>query len=380
MYIQRTVFSEEHEAYRDTVARFMDDELVPHHAQWEKDGIVPREAWKKAGDAGILLPAIPDKYGAPGGDRLFSSIVIEEQSKRGLSGPGFTLHSDIVAPYILSYGTEEQKQKFLPQMAAGGLIGAIAMTEPGTGSDLQAVKTSAIRDGDEYVINGQKTFITNGINCDLVVLVTKTDPSQGAKGVSLILVEATREGFTKGRNLDKIGMKAQDTAELFFDNVRVPVSNLLGAEGKGFLMLMQELAWERMQIAIGGIASAESILDETIKYTKERKVFGNPIANFQNTRFKLADLKSQIQIGRVFVDKCLDLIIKKELDASTAAMAKMWCSDLNCKVIDECLQLHGGYGYMWEYRVARAYADARVSRIYGGSNEIMKELVARTID
>ena len=380
MYIQRTVFSEEHEAYRDTVARFMDDELVPHHAQWEKDGIVPRDAWKKAGDIGILLPAIPDKYGAPGGDRLFSSIVIEEQAKRGLSGPGFTLHSDIVAPYILAYGTEEQKQKFLPKMAAGEMIGAIAMTEPGTGSDLQAVKTSAIREGDEYVINGQKTFITNGINCDLVILVTKTDPSQGAKGVSLILVEATRDGFTKGRNLEKIGMKAQDTAELFFDNVRVPVSNLLGAEGKGFLMLMQELAWERMQIAIGGIASAEGILEETIQYTKDRKVFGSPIANFQNTRFKLADLKSQIQIGRVFVDKCLELILKKELDASTAAMAKMWCSDLNCKVIDECLQLHGGYGYMWEYRVARAYADARVSRIYGGSNEIMKELVARTID
>ncbi len=380
MYIPRTVFSEEHETYRDTVARFMDDELVPHHAQWEKDGIVPKEAWKKAGDAGILLPAIPDKYGAPGGDRLFSSIVIEEQAKRGLSGPGFTLHSDIVAPYILAYGTEEQKQKFLPQMAAGEMIGAIAMTEPGTGSDLQAVKTSAIREGDEYVINGQKTFITNGINCDLVVLVTKTDPSQGAKGISLILVEATRDGFSKGRNLEKIGMKAQDTAELFFDNVRVPVSNLLGAEGKGFLMLMQELAWERMQIAIGGIASAEGILEETIQYTKDRKVFGSPIANFQNTRFKLADLKSQIQIGRVFVDKCLELILKKELDASTAAMAKMWCSDLNCKVIDECLQLHGGYGYMWEYKVARAYADARVSRIYGGSNEIMKELVARTID
>ena len=380
MYIQRTVFSEEHEAYRDTVARFMDDELVPHHAQWEKDGIVPRDTWKKAGDTGILLPAIPDRYGAPGGDRLFSSIVIEEQAKRGLSGPGFTLHSDIVAPYILAYGTEEQKQKFLPKMAAGEMIGAIAMTEPGTGSDLQAVKTSAIREGDEYVINGQKTFITNGINCDLVILVTKTDPSQGAKGVSLILVEATRDGFTKGRNLEKIGMKAQDTAELFFDNVRVPVSNLLGSEGKGFLMLMQELAWERMQIAIGGIASAEGILEETIQYTKDRKVFGSPIANFQNTRFKLADLKSQIQIGRVFVDKCLELILKKELDASTAAMAKMWCSDLNCKVIDECLQLHGGYGYMWEYRVARAYADARVSRIYGGSNEIMKELVARTID
>ncbi len=380
MYINRTVFSEEHEAYRDTVARFMDEELVPYHAQWEKEGIVPREAWKKAGDVGILLPAIPDKYGAPGGDRLFSSIVIEEQAKRGLSGPGFTLHSDIVAPYILAYGTEEQKQAFLPKMAAGEMIGAIAMTEPGTGSDLQSVKTTAIREGDEYVINGQKTFITNGINSDLVILVTKTDPELGAKGISLILVEATREGFTKGRNLDKIGMKAQDTAELFFDNVRVPVTNLLGKEGTGFYMLMQELAWERMQIAIGGIASAESIIEETATYTKERKVFGQPIAGFQNTRFKLAELKTQVQIGRVFVDKCLELIMKKELDASTAAMAKMWCSDLNCKVIDECLQLHGGYGYMWEYRVARAYADARVSRIYGGSNEIMKELVARTFD
>jgi alkylation response protein AidB-like acyl-CoA dehydrogenase len=377
--LPRTIFSPEHELFRDQVRKFCEREIAPNHAKWEADGIVSRDAWLKAGAAGLLCATMPAEYGGADADRKFSTIIMEELARIGATGPGFSLHSDIVAPYILNYGSEEQKRAWLPKMAKGEAIGAIAMTEPGTGSDLQGVKTTAIRDGNHLVINGQKTFITNGQNADLVIVVTKTDPKQGAKGISLVLVEAGREGFTKGRNLEKIGLKAQDTSELFFADVRVPITNILGQEGQGFYMLMQELAWERLQVAVSAIANAEAVLEWTADYTKARKAFGKSIAEFQNTRFKLAEVKTEVQVGRVFVDRCIELVVERKLDAATGAMAKYWCSDLQCKVIDECLQFFGGYGYMWEYPIARAYADARVQRIYAGTNEIMKELIARTL-
>lgn len=377
--IPRTLFSDEHKQFREAVRRFYEREIAPHHAKWEEEGIVPREAWLKAGAAGFLCATMPEEYGGAGVDRVYSSILMEEQAYFGFTGPGFSLHSDIVAPYILNYGTEEQKKNWLPRMASGEVIGAIAMTEPGTGSDLQGVKTTAVRDGDDYVINGQKTFITNGQNADLVILVTKTDPREGAKGISLILVEGNRKGFTKGRNLEKLGLRAQDTSELFFQDVRVPVSNRLGGEGQGFYMLMQELAWERLQIAIGAVAASEAALKWTIDYTRDRKAFGRAIADFQHTRFELAEVKTEVQVARVFVDRCIELVAKNKLDVTTAAMAKYWCSDLQCKVMDRCLQLFGGYGFMWEYPISRAFADARVQRIYGGTNEIMKELISRTL-
>ncbi len=379
MALKRTIFSEEHEIFIEQARRFMEEELLPHTERWEEQGYVDRDVWLKAGALGLLCPTMPEEYGGSGVDRLFSMILIEEQARAGCSGPGFSLHSDIVAPYILHYGSEEQKKRWLPEMAAGRAIGAIAMTEPGGGSDLQAVKTTAIRDGDELVINGAKTFITNGWHADIVIVVCKTDPSQGAKGISLVLVEGDRAGFRKGKRLKKMGMKAQDTAELFFDDVRVPVSNMLGAEGQGFIYLMQELAWERLQIAISAIANAEAALRWTQDYVKERKAFGKRIADFQNTRFKLAEMATEIQIGRVFVDRCMEDVLKNALDPTTAAMAKYWCSDLQCRVLDEGVQLHGGYGYMWEYPITRAFADARVQRIYGGTNEIMKELIGRSL-
>ncbi|WP_288904592.1 acyl-CoA dehydrogenase family protein [uncultured Sneathiella sp.] len=377
--IERSIFSEEHNIFRESVRRFYEEHIIPHHAQWEKDGQVSRDAWTEAGKQGLLCMPIPEEYGGAGADKLYSIIMMEEQARAGTTGPGFGLHSEIVAPYILNYGTEEQKKKYLPKLASGEMIGAIAMTEPGAGSDLQGVKTRAVKDGDEYVINGSKTFITNGFMCDLVIVVTKTDPSAGAKGTTLFLVEAGTPGFEKGRNLDKLGLKAQDTAELFFDDVRVPASNMLGGEGKGFFCLMQELAWERLQIAIGATATMEAVLDETIEYTKNRSAFGKDLIEFQNSRFKLAEQKTQVQIARVFVDKCIEELLKGELEVATAAMAKYWTSEVENRVIDECLQLHGGYGFMWEYRVARSYADARVQRIYGGTNEIMKELIARSL-
>ena len=375
----RTLFSDEHQMFRDQVRRFAETEIAPHHDAWEKAGQVPRDVWRKAGELGMLCSSMPEEYGGGGVDRLYSVIVMEELARVGATGPGFGLHSEIVAPYINRYGSEDQKRDYLPKMARGEMIGAIAMTEPGTGSDLQSVRTSARKDGNELVVNGSKTFITNGQNADLVIVVAKTDPDKGAKGTSLVLVEAGTDGFRKGRNLEKIGLKAQDTSELFFDDVRVPMTNLLGEENQGFIYLMQELAWERLQVAISAVSNAEAALDWTVGYTKDRKAFGKAIADFQNTRFKLAEIKTEVTVARTFVDRCLEMMQADQLDAATAAMAKYWCSDLQCKVIDECLQLHGGYGYMWEYPIARAWADARVQRIYAGTNEIMKEVIARTL-
>jgi alkylation response protein AidB-like acyl-CoA dehydrogenase len=379
--IDRQLYSPDHTAFADAFERFMDKEIAPFHDAWEEQGYVDREVWRKAGDNGFLCMTMPDEYGGSGADRLYSVAQMEALARRGFSGIGFGLHSEIVAPYILHYGTEAQKHKYLPLLASGEMVGAIAMSEPAAGSDLQGVKTTAIRQADgSYLLNGSKTFITNGWHADLVIVVAKTDPAAGAKGTSLLLVERGMPGFEKGKRLKKVGMKAQDTSELFFDNVRVPADNLLGGqayEGKGFICLMEQLPWERLQIAIGAVASTQAAIDWTVQYVKDRKVFGQPVASYQNTRYTLAELQTEVQVARVFVDKCSELVLKDQLDTATASMAKYWCSDLQCKVIDECVQLHGGYGYMWEYPIARAWADARVQRIYGGTNEIMKEVISR---
>ncbi len=376
--IPRTLFAEEHEVFRETVGRFFDEEIVPHHDAWEEQGWVDREAWIKAGKLGLLCPTMPEAHGGSGVDRTYSAILLEEQAIRGINGVGYALHSDIVAPYILNYGSDEQKAEFLPKMATGEKIGAIAMTEPNTGSDLQAIRTTARKDGDDFIIKGSKTYITNGWNCDFAIVACKTgDVDGGAHETSLILVEADRDGFSKDKPFKKIGMRAQDTCQLTFDEVRVPQSNLLGAENAGFAMLMTELAWERLMIAIAAVAGAKGAYEITKEYIDERKVFGRPIAKFQNSKFKMAEMLTEIEIGQVFVDRCLELELKKSLPISNAAMAKYWTSDMLQKVVDEGLQLHGGYGYMWESPIARAYADARVQRIYGGSTEIMKEIISR---
>ncbi|HYW93592.1 MAG TPA: acyl-CoA dehydrogenase family protein [Gammaproteobacteria bacterium] len=379
MPVQRPLFREEHEIFRSTVRRFYEKEVVPYHEQWEDEGQVSRDLWRKAGDAGLLCMSVPEEYGGAAGDFLFSVVMMEEQARAGTSGPGFGLHNDIVAPYIYKYGNEEQHRRWLPKMAKGELIGAIAMTEPGTGSDLQAVRTTARREREHYVVSGQKTFITNGYMSELVIVVCKTDPGAGAKGISLIVVEAGSEGFEKGRKLKKVGMKAQDTAELFFNDVRVPKENLLGQEGQGFAYLMNELVQERLVIGINSICAAERTLEKTIEYTKERRAFGQPIAKFQNTRFKLAELKTNVTIGRIFIDHCIEQHLQGKLDVTTAAMAKYWCSEMQWALTDDCVQLHGGYGYMLEFPVAKAFVDGRVQRIYGGSNEIMKELISRAV-
>ncbi|MFN7644234.1 MAG: acyl-CoA dehydrogenase family protein [Burkholderiales bacterium] len=377
--IERSLFSEHHEQFRDSVRRFLEREVAPHHARWEDEGYVDREVWTKAGEAGLLCTSMPEAYGGADADKLYSVVLFEEIARQGYTGLGFGLHNEIVAPYILSYGTDAQKEKYLPAMARGEIVGAIAMSEPAAGSDLQGIRSTATDAGDHFLLNGSKTFITNGWHADLVIVVAKTDPSAGAKGTSLLLVERGMPGFEKGQRLKKVGMKAQDTSELFFDNVTVPKANLLGDVNRGFVYLMQELPWERLQIAISGIQAAQSAIDWTLEYTKERKAFGTTVAAFQTTRFKLAELQTEVQVARVFVDRCIELLMQKKLDTATASMAKYWCSDLQCKVIDECVQLHGGYGYMWEYPVARAWADARVQRIYGGTNEIMKEVIARSM-
>lgn len=381
--LPRTLFSSAHEDFRESCRRFIADEIMPHHEAWEERQHVDREVWSKAGEMGLLCLTMPEEYGGLGADRLYSTVQIEELTKAGASGIGWSVHSDICAPYIYNYGNEDQKRQWLPKLASGETIAAIAMTEPGTGSDLQGIKTRAVADGDDYIINGSKIFITNGYLSDLTIVACKTgEQDQGAANVSLILVEAEREGFTKARPLKKVGLHAQDTCEMFFKDVRVPKSNVLGGEAglnKGFIMLMKELAWERMIIAVMAQATAQAALDSTIEYTKNRKAFGKPIAAFQNTRFKLAEMKTEIAVGQSFVDQCLELVVENKLTVETAAAAKCWSSEMVSRVVDECVQLHGGYGYMLEYPVAKAYIDSRAMRIFGGTNEIMKELIARTL-
>jgi acyl-CoA dehydrogenase len=379
MQITRTVFRDDHEMLRTTVRRFLERECAPKQAEWDKAGRVDRETWLKAGREGLLCLTLPTAYGGGGGDFGHAAVLNEEVNRAGLSGLGFGVHSDIIAPYIARIGNEEQKQKWLPKTCTGESILAIGMTEPGTGSDLKAIRTTALRDGDEYVINGSKTFISNGLNADLIILVCKTDPSAGSKGVSLVVVEATREGFRRGRKLEKVGMHSQDTAELFFDNVRVPLSNRLGEEGKGFAYLMGELPQERLSIAIGAAARLEACLDHTINYVKDRRAFNQTVWDFQNTKFKLADIKAQATAVRVLVDHYLAEHVRRRLTLEEAAIAKLFATESLGKALDDMVQLHGGYGYMLEYPVARAFADARVNRIYGGTSEVMRDLISRKL-
>lgn len=377
--IPRCLYDSDHEMFRDSLRKFIETEAMPHHEQWEKDGMVSDEIWLKAGEQGFLCPMIPEEYGGVGTDFLYNCIVNEEIGRSGCTGLGWTLHNDITVPYIVRYGSEEQKQKYLPRCITGELITAIAMTEPGAGSDLQGTNTTAVLDGDHYILNGSKTFITNGQKAGLVIVVAKTDTSAGSKGISLFLVEADLPGFSKGKNLTKLGLKAQDTSELFFQDVKVPKENLLGEEGRGFIYLMQDLPQERLSIAVGAVANAKAILEATIAYTKERKAFGTTVASFQNTQFKLAELSAEVDCAEVYTDRCTELLLEDKLDTVTASKAKLLTTDLQCKVADECLQLHGGWGYMWEYPVCRAFADSRIQRIYGGTNEIMKLIISRDL-
>ena len=377
--IPRTLYDSDHEMFRDTLRKFLEVEAMPQHEQWEKDGMVSDEIWLKAGEQGFLCPMIPEEYGGLGTDFRYNCIVNEEIGRSGCTGLGWTLHNDITVPYIVRYGSEEQKKKYLPLCITGELITAIAMTEPGAGSDLQGTHTSAVLDGDHYILNGSKTFITNGQKAGLVIVVAKTDSSAGSKGISLFLVDADLPGFSKGKNLKKLGLKAQDTSELFFQDVRVPKANLLGEEGRGFIYLMQDLPQERLSIAIGAVANAQAVLESTVAYTKERKAFGTTIASFQNTQFKLAEMSAEIDMAEVYTDRCTELLLEGKLDTVTASKAKLLTTDLQCKVADECLQLFGGWGYMWEYPVCRAFADSRIQRIYGGTNEIMKLIISRDL-
>lgn len=377
--MKRVLFSPEHELFRDNVRRFLQSEVVPNIERWEARGGFDHGMFAAAGAAGLLCPTVPEEYGGPGADLLYSAVLLEEAAQYSNFGLSLTMHSEIVTNYLLHFGSEQLKHHYLPRMVSGEWVGALAMTEPSTGSDVKAVRTTAVREGDHYVLSGSKTFISNATVCDLVIVVAKTDPAAGAKGVSLLVVDANLPGVTKGKPLKKIGLKSQDTGELFFERVRVPAGNLLGDENKGFAYLMQELPWERLQIAISAIAAAEAAYGWTLAYVRERRAFGQAVADFQNTRFVLAELKTEIQIGRVFVDRCAELLLRGELDAQAASMAKYWCSDLQGKVVDACVQLHGGYGFMAEYPIARAYVDARAQRIYGGTNEIMKELIARDL-
>ena len=377
--IPRKLFNSDHDLFRDTVRRFIEEHVTPFHAQWEKDGQVPKDLWIKAGQLGLLCCNVSEEFGGMGGDFLHSTILIEEMARAGTTGPTFYLHSDIVAPYLVDFGTEEQKQKWLPKMATGEVIGALGMSEPSGGSDVQNIRTQAIRDGDSYVINGQKVFITNGHTADILVLACKTDPTALGKGVSLIIVETNTPGFTRGRKLEKMGCKAQDTSELFFSDVRVPASNLIGAEGGGFAMLMTQLAQERLVQAIRGVSSSEAALQWTKEYAVDRKMFGQTLADFQNTRFKLAGLTAEVLAQRVFVDRCIEMHLKGEFDAVDAACAKLVTTELQGKVMDECLQFFGGWGYMWEYPIARAFADARMCRLGGGAAEVMRQIIGNSI-
>jgi alkylation response protein AidB-like acyl-CoA dehydrogenase len=376
--MKRNIFESDHDAFRDTVRSFCEKEIAPHHDEWEKAGIVPREIWTKAGDLGLLGFMMPEEFGGGGvTDFRYNAILQEEVTRIGASGIGFVIQTDLVSTYLLSHATDEQKARWFPKFCSGELITAIAMTEPGTGSDLQGIKTTAVKDGDHYVVNGSKTFITNGINADLVLVVCQTDPSAGALGFSIIVLERGMEGFERGRNLDKIGLKAQDTAELFFDNVRVPVSNLLGEEGKGFIYLMEKLPQERMSISVVAAAASQRMIDMTLEYVKERKAFGKPIGSFQNSRFTLAELQTEAAIGQVFVDESILRLNAGTLTVEDAAMGKWWTTELQKRVADQCLQLHGGYGYMTEYPISKAYLDTRIQTIYGGTTEIMKEIIGR---
>ena len=377
--IDRRLFAAEHDQYRDSVRRFVEAELVPHHAEWESAGIVPREIWRKAGAIGMLCPNVPEQYGGFGGDWLYNVVVIEELARAGITGPGFMIHSDLVAPYILAWGSEAVKQRYLPGMVSGEIIGALGMTEPGAGSDAKNIRTRAQRNGTDYVIDGQKVYISNGQLCDLVVLACKTDPEAGARGVSLIVVDADSAGFERGRNLEKIGLKAQDTSELFFSGVRAPADNLLGEEGRGFAMMMTKLAQERLAQAVRSVCVCEAAIEWTVDYTRERKAFGHSIADFQNTQFVLAQLATETTAARVFTDWCIERFVEGKLTSVEAAKVKLLVTDLHCKVVDQCLQFFGGYGYMTEYPIARAYIAARITRIAGGAAEVMKQIIGRDL-
>ncbi|MWV29286.1 acyl-CoA dehydrogenase family protein [Aurantiacibacter rhizosphaerae] len=381
MTISRPFFTEEHEAFRETVRRFIEEEILPHHEAWEEAQIVPRELWLKAGEMGLLCPNAPEEYGGMGVDWLFNVVIIEEMARAGASGPGsgFMVHSEMAAPYILAGGSDELKAKWLPRMIEGKAIGALAITEPGAGSDAKAIRTRAVRDGDDYVISGQKTYISNGQNADLFIVACKTDPDAGAKGVSLVLVDGNAPGLERGRNLKKIGLKAQDTSEIFFNDVRVPVANRLGPEGGGFGMMMSKLAQERLSQAVRSICVAEVSLEQTVEYTSERQMFGKTVADFQNTQFVLAQLDAETTALRVFTDWCITRFMDGDLTPVEAAKAKLLVTDLHCKVVDHCLQFFGGYGYMLEYPIARAYTDARITRIAGGASEVMKQIIGRDI-
>jgi alkylation response protein AidB-like acyl-CoA dehydrogenase len=376
----REIFQPEHEDFRQTVRAFFEKEVLPHHDQWEKDGIVPRELWRKAGEAGLLCFDVDEEYGGPGiKDFRFNVVLAEEQTRLGASGPGFSVHTDIIVPYLSSLATDEQKRRWLPGCVSGEIITAIAMTEPGAGSDLQGIRTHAVDKGDHYVLNGSKTFISNGINADLVIVVARTDPDAGHQGISLLVVERGMEGFERGRNLDKIGLHAQDTAELSFTDVIVPKENLLGAEGSGFISLMMNLPQERLIIAAQAAAACDALVEMCLEYAKTRQAFGKPIGKFQHNRFLIAEMATEAAITRVFVDDCVRRHIKGELDAMGASMAKWWATELQNKLVNQAVQLHGGYGYMLEYPVARAYCDSRISTIYGGTTEIQKEIIGRSL-
>lgn len=376
--LERKIYaSEEHKMMQKMIQEFIANEITDQIEEWEKNGMVSREIWKRAGELGLLCLDMPEQYGGAGLDFTFNALFIEELAKKGISGPGFSLHSDIVAPYLLKYGTEAQKDKYLPLMAKGEMITAIGMTEPNCGSDLQALLTTAEDKGDHYLVNGQKTFITNGYMCDMAIVAVKTNPKTENEGVTLLIMESSMEGFNKGIPLKKIGMKSQDTAELFFDNVKVPKENRLGDEKMGFKIMMKELARERLTVGIYAVACAEGAIENTIVYTSERTAFKTPIAGFQNTQFKLAECASQVQIHQAFLDRCIELMADHKLTTESASMIKYSATDMCCNVVDECLQLFGGYGYMWDYPIARMYADNRVARIYAGTNEIMKIVIAR---
>lgn len=381
MLAHRAIYDDEHRQLRDTVRRFVETEVAPHFAAWEEKGIVARSFWTRAAEAGLLCPTVPEAYGGIGGDFRMNTVICEEMAYSGFAGPAadISVHSDVCLGYLLQHGTEAQKQRWLPGMVDGSLVCAIAMTEPGTGSDLQGVRTTAVRDGDDYVVNGQKTFISNGQHCDLVIAVVRTSPERGSGAMSLLVVETAREGFGRGRNLDKLGQLSADTSEIFFDNVRVPAANLLGGEGRGMNILMSELPQERLIIGVTALAAAQKAYDITLAYASERRAFGKPIVDFQVNRHKLADIKTELSVGWAFADQCIASHSRGELGASEASMAKLWMTEMQGRVVDQCVQLHGGYGFMRDYDICRMYADARIHRIYGGTSEIMRELISRAL-